>query len=98
MPSAEVAPLIESRIWLIRGHKVLLDEDLALLYQVETKRLNEAVRRNRARFPDDFLFRLTPPENELLRSQIATSNEQRVGADTCRMLLRSKELPCSLRF
>jgi hypothetical protein len=77
MPSAETAPvpLIESRIWLIRGHKVLLDADLAILYQVETKRINEAVRRNRDRFPNDFLFRLTAEENGILRSQIATSNE-----------------------
>lgn len=69
------APFIESRIWLIRGQKVLLDADLAVLYQVETKRLNEAVRRNRERFPEDFMFRLTPAENEILRSQFATSSE-----------------------
>jgi ORF6N domain len=78
--SAELpAPLIESRIFLIRGHKVLLDADLALLYEVETKRLNEAVRRNRERFPEDFLFQLTAEETEALRSQIATSNEGRGG-------------------
>lgn len=53
---------IESRILLIRGHKVMLDSDLAELYQVSTKRLNEQVKRNKARFPDDFMFRLT--ENE----------------------------------
>ena len=77
LPTAETAPasLIESRIWLIRGQKVLLDADLAALYQVETKRLNEAVRRNRDRFPEDFMFRLAPAENENLRSQIATSSE-----------------------
>lgn len=78
MPDTDtaVAPLIESRIFLIRGQKVLLDADLAGLYQVETKRLNEAVRRNRERFPEDFMFRLTPAESEHLRSQIATSNQQ----------------------
>jgi hypothetical protein len=69
------APLIESRIWLIRGHKVLLDSDLAVLYEVETKRINEALRRNRERFPEDFVFQLTPEEHEILRSQFATSSD-----------------------
>lgn len=70
MPAAETAPatLIESRIWLIRGHKVLLDADLATLYQVETGALNRAVKRNRERFPADFMFQLTVKEaEELLR-------------------------------
>jgi hypothetical protein len=77
MPTAEPAPvaLIESRIYLIRGQKVLLDADLASLYQVETKVLNQAVRRNRERFPADFMFQLTRKEDEALRSQIVTSNE-----------------------
>ena len=57
-------PLIESRIFLIRGHKVLLDADLALLYEVETRALNQAVKRNRERFPEDFMFRLTRTEEE----------------------------------
>lgn len=72
-------PLIESRIWLIRGQKVLLDSDLAALYQVETKALNQAVRRNRDRFPEDFMFQLTEQEYESLRSQIVTSNEPARG-------------------
>src|SRR5579884_3572632 len=67
-------PLIESRIWLIRG-QVLLDSDLAALYQVATKALNQAVRRNRERFPEDFMFQLTDREYESLRSQFVTSNE-----------------------
>jgi ORF6N domain-containing protein len=77
MPAAEPAPvaLIESRIYLIRGLKVLLDADLAALYQVETKVFNQAVRRNQERFPDDFMFQLTPKEDEALRSQIVTSNQ-----------------------
>lgn len=77
MPTAQPAPvaLIESRIYLIRDHNVLLDADLAALYQVETKILNQAVRRNRERFPEDFLFQLTRKEDEALRSQIVTSNE-----------------------
>ena len=65
--------LIERRIYLIRGHKVMIDVDLAELYQVPTKRLNEQVRRNRERFPEDFMFRLKKTEAEALRSQFATS-------------------------
>jgi hypothetical protein len=68
---------IEQAILLIRGQKVLLDEDLAELYAVETKRLNEAVRRNIERFPADFMFQLTREEWESLRSQIATLEEGR---------------------
>ena len=59
--------------------KVLLDADLAALYEVETKVLNQAVRRNRERFPEDFLFQLSNEEAETLRSQIVTSNESRSG-------------------
>ncbi len=66
--------LIERRIYLIRGQKVMIDVDLAELYQVPTKRLNEQVRRNYKRFPQDFMFRLTKAEAENLRSQIATSS------------------------
>src|SRR5213596_1856638 len=69
---------IESRILLIRGHKVLLDADLAALYGVQTRRLNEQVRRNLARFPADFMFQLTDAEFELLMSQFATSNQDRL--------------------
>lgn len=65
---------IESRIFLIRGQKVMLDENLAALYGVETKRLNEQVRRNSGRFPEDFMFQLTVEEFADLRCQIATSN------------------------
>ena len=56
----------------MRGHKVLLDADLATLYGVTTKRLNEQVRRNRERFPEDFVFQLAQDEYEALRSQFAT--------------------------
>ena len=69
----------ESLILLIRGQKVMLDSDLAELYQVTTKRLNEQVRRNRERFPADFMFQLTPGETRVLRSQFATSNRGRGG-------------------
>lgn len=66
--------LVLNKIYFIRGQKVMLDEDLAELYQVETKRLNEQVRRNIERFPDDFMFRLTQKEFENLKSQFATSS------------------------
>jgi len=70
---------IERRILLIRGQKVMLDADLAELYEVETKELNQAVRRNADRFPEDFMFRLKDDEAAALRSQIVTSNEGRGG-------------------
>src|ERR1700747_2631921 len=66
--------LIEQRIYTIRGLRVILDSDLAALYGVSTKRLNEQYRRNRKRFPEDFAFQLTAKEANSLRSQIATSS------------------------
>jgi hypothetical protein len=71
--------LIERRIYLIRGQKVMLDSDLAELYQVETKALNRAVHRNLSRFPRDFMFQLAAREAESLKSQIGTSNAGRGG-------------------
>jgi hypothetical protein len=68
---------IERSILLIRGHKVMLDDDLAELYDVQTKVFNQAVRRNRNRFPSDFMFRLTDREYDSLRSQIVTLNSGR---------------------
>lgn len=65
---------IASQIYLIRGEKVILDQDLAGLYGVSTKRLNEQVTRNRERFPEDFMFRLDAEEFSNLKSQIATSS------------------------
>ena len=65
---------LENAIHLIRGQRVMLDADLAIVYGVTTKRLNEQVRRNRLRFPSDFGFRLTVEELTNLRSQIATSS------------------------
>lgn len=64
---------LERRIHVVRGHKVMLDSELANLYGVTTKRLNEQVKRNSNRFQDDFAFQLTEEEFEPLRSQIATS-------------------------
>ena len=66
--------LVVSRIHTVRGHKVMLDRDLAELYGVETKRLKETVRRNKERFPEDFMFEMNQEEFEQWRSQIATSN------------------------
>jgi len=69
---------IGSRIMLVRGEKVLLDTDLAALYRVSTGRLNEQVKRNLARFPPDFMFRLTNQELANLRSQFAISSSGRL--------------------
>ena len=63
---------VEQKIFYIRGHKVMFDRDLALLYGVPTKRLNEQVKRNIKRFPQDFMFELTPEEVQTSRSQFAT--------------------------
>ena len=71
----KVANNIDPLIKVIRGQQVMLDRDLATLYGVETKRLNEQVKRNIKRFPEDFMFQLT--KDECLRSQIATLNEGR---------------------
>jgi hypothetical protein len=65
---------IESKIYLVRGERVMLDEDLARLYQVPTRRLNEQVQRNTNRFPPDFFFFLSNQELENLKSQFATSS------------------------
>lgn len=65
---------ILNRIYVVRGQKVMLDEDLAVMYGVETRRLNEQVKRNRKRFPRDFMFTLTTKEFENLKSQNATSS------------------------
>jgi len=70
---------IASTIYLLRDQKVMLDRDLAALYGVETKRLKEQVRRNIARFPEDFMFVLTKEEFADWRSQFATSNSDRMG-------------------
>lgn len=70
---------IENRIHVVRGHKIILDQDLACLYGVQTKALNQAVNRNNERFPEDFAFQLSDFEWEILRSQIVTSKPGRGG-------------------
>ena len=70
---------IQNMVYVIRGLKVILDSDLAKLYGVETKVLNQAIKRNSRRFPGDFMFRLTRKEYEILRSQIVTSSSDHGG-------------------
>ena len=68
--------VIQTKNYEVRGQKVMLDYDLAALYDAETKRLNEAVKRNTERFPERFMFRLTVNEWQDMRSQIATASDQ----------------------
>src|ERR1035437_5481149 len=68
-----------NKIYLIRGKKVMLDRDLAEMYGVETKVLNQAVKRNEKRFPADFMFQITEKELEDWKSQIVTSNKEKMG-------------------
>lgn len=82
MPKRRGTPayLVESRILFLRHRRVIVDADLAELYGVSVKRLNQQVKRNRERFPSDFMFRLTGKEHESLRLQIATSKKGRGGS------------------
>lgn len=79
--STSIVPieLIESKIFVFRGKKVMVDRDLAQLYCVKTKALNQAVHRNVSRFPDDFMFQLDEHELNIWRSQIVTSNKEKMG-------------------
>jgi hypothetical protein len=77
---AATAGMIANRIYAIRGQKVMLDRDLAELYGVQTGTLNQAVKRNRSRFPADFMFQLTARETRSLISQIVISNAARGGS------------------
>ncbi|HEO98417.1 MAG: ORF6N domain-containing protein [Campylobacterales bacterium] len=70
---------IKSRIYTVRGKEVMLDEDLAELYEVETRVFNQAVKRNKERFPDDFMFQLSEKEYEKLRSQFVISSSSHGG-------------------
>jgi hypothetical protein len=71
--------VIMSKIYLIRGVKVMLDRDLAKLYEVETRVLNQAVWRNKKRFPDDFMFQMSKGEMDDWKSQIVISNSEKMG-------------------
>jgi phage regulator Rha-like protein len=79
MPNIVPIELIENKIYIIRGHKVMIDSDLANLYNVETRILNRDVKRNIERFPEDFMFQLTDNEWEILISQIGISMESKGG-------------------
>lgn len=80
MPSKFISTeLISGKILFIRGNKVLIDRDLAELYQVVTKRLNEQVKRNRRRFPSDFMFQMTKKEFDNWKSHIATSKRDKMS-------------------
>ena len=74
--------LIQSKIFEIRGQKVMLDRDLAEMYGVETRSLNQAVKRNAERFPIDFMFQLNNQEVEIWKSQIVMSNSVRIGSNS----------------
>jgi hypothetical protein len=71
--------VITSKIYIIRGKKIMLDRDLAFLYRTETRILNQAVKRNIHRFPDDFMFQLSEEETKNWISQIVTSNKEKMG-------------------
>jgi hypothetical protein len=77
--TAVTSAKIEKIIHLVRGHKVMIDRDLAELYEIETKKFNQTVKRNVERFPKDFMFQLTTDEYEFLRSQIVTSKKEGRG-------------------
>ncbi len=70
---------IERKIYFFRRQKIMIDRDLAELYGVETRVLNQAVRRNLKRFPDDFMFQLSKEETEIWKSQIVMTNKERMG-------------------
>lgn len=82
--------IISEKIYYIRGQKVMLDRDLAELYDVETKVLKQAVRRNLKRFPEDFMFEMTKEELYHWRSQNVTSNGDRLGLRYARSVLPNK--------
>ena len=84
--------LIQNKIYEIRGQRVMLDFDLANLYGVETRVLNQTIKRNLRRFPADFMFQLAKPEFNNLMSQIVISSWAVPG--NCRMRLQNMVLPC----
>jgi hypothetical protein len=71
--------VVISKIYLVRGQRVMVDKDLAELYEVDTRVLNQAVRRNKERFPNDFMFQMNAKEFENWKSQIVISNSERMG-------------------
>ena len=88
-----VVQRVESMILAIRGVNVILDADVADLYSVETKRINEAVKNNPDKFPEDYMFVLTDEELQVLRSKISTSNILRSKISTAKYSTKSRTLP-----
>ncbi len=98
LPDIEISEVtIKNLIYVVRGQQVIMDSDLAMLYQVETKVFNQAVKRNIERFPEKFRFQLTKEEYDSLRSQIVISNGKG-GRRYIHMFLLSKVLLCYLLF
>jgi hypothetical protein len=87
--NSEIERVVVNRIYEIRGQNVILDSDLAELYGVETKVLNQAIKRNLERFPEDFMFQLNQIEWESLRSQFVTSKIGRGGGHICQVFLQN---------
>jgi hypothetical protein len=77
MSESQLTEIVQTKIYFIRGHKVMLDADIAEIYGVETKRINEAVRNNPEKFPKDFYFELSPEEHDSLRSNVSTLKKGR---------------------
>lgn len=89
---------IQNRIYTIRGRRVMFDRDLASLYGVETRVLNQAVTRNTERFPADFMFSLTKEEFENWKSQIVTSKGDIMGLRKLPRVFTDRASPCFLQF
>ena len=92
-----VSEIVKQKILLIRGQKVMLDSHLAKLYGVETKTLKRAVKRNRDRFPGDFMFELTKEESDILRYQFGTLKRGAMRS-LCRLFSLNKGSQCSPPF
>ena len=83
--------VIMNKIYIIRSKKVMIDRDLAELYGVETRVLNQAVKRNPDRFPDDFMFRMTNDEMENWKSQFVISNREKMGLKNHHLYSQNKD-------
>lgn len=98
MKELSIAQTIEEKIYFIRNQKVMLDRDLAWLYEVQTYRLNEAVKRNKKRFPEDFMFKLTKEENNRLASQFAMLTEKNTSLTSQIAISTEKKFDVSLPY
>jgi len=90
MPESHLTEIVQTKIYAIRGQRVMLDADIAEIYDVETKRINEAVRNNPDKFPEDFFFELGQEEQVSLRSKFSTLKK---GAGDVTASIRPKPLP-----